>query len=71
MPDYKEPYRPVVEHRLIGLSDFSLPGEEISKRKSQEIEERIRREREELERMREFRAQPLPTDSPDVCKCYL
>jgi len=65
VPDYKEPYRPVVEHRLIDLPDFSLPGEEISKRKSQEIEERIRREREELERMREFRAQPLPTDSPD------
>jgi hypothetical protein len=67
VPDYTEPYRPVIEHRLIDLPNFSLPGEEISKRKSQEIEERIRREREELERMREFRAQPLPTDSPDVC----
>jgi hypothetical protein len=61
----------VIEHRYIELPDFNLPGEEISKRKSQEIEERIRREREEMERMREFKAQPLPTDSPDVCNHYL
>ncbi|GBB83635.1 hypothetical protein RclHR1_10330005 [Rhizophagus clarus] len=65
VPDHKEPYRPVIERRYIDLPDFVLPGEEISKRKSQEIEDRIRREREEMERMREFRAQPLPTDSPD------
>ncbi len=58
----------MVEHRLINMPDFRLPGEEISKRKSQEIEERIRRERDEFERMREFRARPLPANSPDVCK---
>ncbi|RGB28851.1 hypothetical protein C1646_715132 [Rhizophagus diaphanus] len=61
VPDYKEPYRPVIEHRLIELPMFSLPGEEISKRKSQEIEERIRQEKEKMEKMREFKAQPLPT----------
>ncbi|POG65643.1 hypothetical protein GLOIN_2v1664071 [Rhizophagus irregularis DAOM 181602=DAOM 197198] len=61
VPDYKEPYRPVIEHRLIELPMFSLPGEEISKRKSQEIEERIRQENEKMEKMREFKAQPLPT----------
>ncbi|RGB29586.1 hypothetical protein C1646_818412 [Rhizophagus diaphanus] len=46
VPDYKGPYIPVIEHRLIELPMFSLPGEEISKRKSQEIEERIRQEKE-------------------------
>ncbi|CAB4383538.1 unnamed protein product [Rhizophagus irregularis] len=47
------------------LSPVNLPGEEISKRKSQEIEERIRQEKEKMEKMREFKAQPLPTGSPD------
>ncbi|RGB39635.1 hypothetical protein C1646_689328 [Rhizophagus diaphanus] len=65
VPDYKEPYRPVIEHRLIELPVFSLPGEEISKRKSQEIEERIRQEKERMEKMREFKAQPLLIGSPD------
>ncbi|PKY41030.1 hypothetical protein RhiirA4_539297 [Rhizophagus irregularis] len=50
VPDYKEPYRPVIEHRLIELPMFSLPGEEISKRKSQEIKERIRQEKEKWKR---------------------
>ncbi|CAG8472947.1 8306_t:CDS:2 [Funneliformis caledonium] len=65
VPDHKDPFRPMFEHRFINVSDFRLPGEEISKRKSQEIEERIRLEREKFERMREFRARPLPTNSPD------
>jgi hypothetical protein len=67
VPDYREPYRPMIEHRLIELPTFSLPGEEISKMKSREIKERIRREKEEMEKLREFKAQPLPTGSPDVC----
>ncbi|CAB4417637.1 unnamed protein product [Rhizophagus irregularis] len=65
VPDYKEPYRPVIEHRLIELPMFSLPSEEISKKKSQEIEIMIRQEKEKMEKMREFKAQPLPTGSPD------
>ncbi|POG68925.1 hypothetical protein GLOIN_2v1631866, partial [Rhizophagus irregularis DAOM 181602=DAOM 197198] len=47
VPDYKEPYRPVIEHRLIELPMFSLP------------------EKEKMEKMREFKAQPLHTGSPD------
>ncbi|CAB5369486.1 hypothetical protein RhiirA1_513442 [Rhizophagus irregularis] len=50
VPDYKEPNRPVIEHRLIELPMFSLLGEEISKRKSQEIKERIRQEKEKWKR---------------------
>ncbi|CAG8705535.1 5179_t:CDS:2, partial [Ambispora leptoticha] len=65
VPDYDNPFRPVIEHRKLSPPGFSLPGDEITKRKMWEREEKIRRELEEQERARRFRAQPLPSDSPD------
>ncbi|CAG8450375.1 9068_t:CDS:2 [Acaulospora morrowiae] len=65
VPDFKEPFVPTIEHRKIDLPIFTLPGDEIHKRKSNEIEEKIQRELEEMVNARKFKAQPLPSDSPD------
>ncbi|CAG8465700.1 12006_t:CDS:2 [Ambispora gerdemannii] len=65
VPDYDNPFRPVIEHRKLFPPEFSLPGDEITKRKVWDREERIKRDLEEQERARRFRAQPLPSDSPD------
>ncbi|KNC96979.1 uncharacterized protein SPPG_07797 [Spizellomyces punctatus DAOM BR117] len=60
-----QPFEPVVEHRVIVPPEFSLPGDEISRRKKIEFEERVKREKEEEERAKQFRAYPLPYDEPD------
>ncbi|CAG8489221.1 6499_t:CDS:2 [Acaulospora colombiana] len=65
VPDFGEPFVPIIKHRVIDLPNFTLPGDEIHKRKSNEIEERLRKELEEMRNARNFKAQPLPSDSPD------
>ncbi|CAG8638777.1 10350_t:CDS:2, partial [Scutellospora calospora] len=66
IPDFKEPFRPIIPRRKLKMPKFSLPGDEISHRKAKEKEEKIRRETLEQEKARLFKAQPLPSDSPDV-----
>jgi hypothetical protein len=42
-------------------STFTLPGEAISARRKAEIEEKLRKEQEELQKKREFKARPAPS----------
>ncbi|RHZ90089.1 hypothetical protein Glove_8g41 [Diversispora epigaea] len=65
IPDFKDPFMPFIEHRKMELPNFSLPGDEIHKRKIKEIQEKMLRERDEMDNARKFKAQPLPSDSPD------
>ncbi|KAG9287546.1 hypothetical protein G9A89_019607 [Geosiphon pyriformis] len=65
VPDLQNPFRPIFQHRKLDAPEFFLPGDEIRRRNAQEREERIKREMEEINSARQFRAQPLPSDSPD------
>ncbi|PKK75922.1 hypothetical protein RhiirC2_845604 [Rhizophagus irregularis] len=65
VPQLKEPFKPIVAHRKIDPTKYSLPGEKISQRKAEIREEKLKKEAQEQEKARKFKAQPLPTGSPD------
>lgn len=54
-----KPFQPKIEHRLIKPAQFKLPGEELSARRKQQIEEKKQREEQEMARQRAFKAQPM------------
>ncbi|KAI9002732.1 hypothetical protein BC832DRAFT_593458 [Gaertneriomyces semiglobifer] len=61
-----QPFEPKIEHRVVVAPvEFRLPGDEISRRKREEFEEKLRKMKEEEERAKQFYAQPLPVDDPD------
>ncbi|KAJ3024204.1 Protein tpx2 [Thoreauomyces humboldtii] len=59
---YQPPAEPQRERRPVTVPDFELPGDQISRKKRLEFEERQREEEEARKREREFHAQPLPFD---------
>ncbi|KAJ3153008.1 Protein tpx2 [Geranomyces michiganensis] len=61
----ENPFEPVIEHRVIPVPEFELPGDQISRRKKEDFERRRREEEEREKAMRGFRAQPLPFDDDD------
>ncbi|KAI9101159.1 hypothetical protein DFS34DRAFT_459004 [Phlyctochytrium arcticum] len=60
-----QPFQPVIEHRTIAPGEFELPGDDISRKKKQEFQERLRQMEEEKARAAKFHARPLPSDTPD------
>ncbi|KAJ3175155.1 Protein tpx2 [Geranomyces variabilis] len=58
----EKPFEPVIEHRVMPVPEFELPGDQISRRKKEEFERRRKEEEEREREMRGFRAQPLPFD---------
>lgn len=67
IPEYQK-FEPHLPHRATKPVDFELPGEEISRRKREQLEEQRRREEAEIRRMRHFVAQPIPDtlDQPSL-----
>ncbi|GBC02225.1 hypothetical protein RclHR1_04500013 [Rhizophagus clarus] len=66
VPQFKEPFKPKLAHRKMDSPKYSLPGEEISQYKVEIREAKLKKEAQEQERARNFKARPLPSDSPDV-----
>lgn len=66
VPQFKEPFKPIVAHRKMDPFKYSLPGEEISQHKADLREAKLKKEAQEQEKARKFKAQPLPSGSPDV-----
>jgi hypothetical protein len=66
VPQFKEPFKPIVAHRKMDPPKYSLPGEEISQYKAEIRKAKLKKEAREQEKARKFKAQPLPSDSPDV-----
>jgi hypothetical protein len=66
VPQFKEPFKPVITHRKLDPPKFSLPGEEISQHKEEIRKAKLKKEAQEQEEARKFKAQPLPSGSPDV-----
>eukprot|EP00842_Homolaphlyctis_polyrhiza_P003859 jgi/Hompol1/4474/HPOL_001733-RA len=62
IPDFDHPFQPKIEHRKVEPLDFSLPGDEISQRRRQELEQLLLRKEEELKALQKFKAQPIMTD---------
>ncbi|KAJ3160103.1 Protein tpx2 [Geranomyces variabilis] len=58
----EKPFEPVIEHRVMPVPEFELPGDQISRRKKEEFERRKKEEEERERELRGFRAQPLPFD---------
>jgi hypothetical protein len=54
----KEPFKPVIKHRVIKPVDFKLPGDEISERKKAKFMEELKKKEEE-EAKKVFKARPL------------
>ncbi|KAJ3178246.1 Protein tpx2 [Gaertneriomyces sp. JEL0708] len=61
-----QPFEPKIQHRVVvAPAEFRLPGDEISRRKREEFEEKLRKMKDEEEQAKQFHAQPLPVDDPD------
>jgi hypothetical protein len=60
------PFKPVLEHKHTEPEEIHLPGLEIREKKLLELQEQLEKEKKEQEKKRKFKAQPLPSDSPDV-----
>ena len=61
-----KPFFPVIEHKHSEPSDVQLPGDKIREKFRRKFEQEQEKEREEMERQRLFKANPLPSDTPDV-----
>jgi hypothetical protein len=59
-------FEPSLPHRAIRPVDYELPGDEISRRKRQELAEMRKKEEEENRRMKRFVAKPILDEYPDV-----
>jgi hypothetical protein len=59
VPDLSKPFVPRIEHRLLPESDFALPGDEILKKKREELNEKLKKEAEEEKEKRKFKANPV------------
>ncbi|KAI8909703.1 hypothetical protein EDD86DRAFT_144063 [Gorgonomyces haynaldii] len=60
VPDLSKPFQPQIETRKIVPDEFRLPGEEISQKKRSKIQQKLLEEQEEMEKAKQFHAQPLP-----------
>jgi hypothetical protein len=47
VPDLSKPFQPKIEHRVLPEPEFSLPGDEILKRKRQELNEKLKKQEQE------------------------
>ncbi|KAJ3110054.1 Protein tpx2 [Phlyctochytrium bullatum] len=54
------PFVPVIQHRYVAPSDFHLPGDDISEKKKQRIEQTIQEQLAHEEKTRNFKAMPIP-----------
>ncbi|EXX79511.1 uncharacterized protein OCT59_015460 [Rhizophagus irregularis] len=61
-----QPFKPIVAHRKMDPPKYPLPGEKISQRKAEIREAILKKEAQEQEKARKFKAPPLPSGSPDV-----
>lgn len=55
-----KPFLPRIEHRIIDLPQYVLPGELISLKKKEAFENQVQTETQIAQQKREFAAQPLP-----------
>ncbi|KAG9287544.1 hypothetical protein G9A89_019605 [Geosiphon pyriformis] len=65
-PDMSAPFQPILSHRRLDPPEFSLPGEEISRRKNEVMQINLKGKKLCEENARKFKARPLPSDSPDA-----
>ncbi|KAJ3192503.1 Protein tpx2 [Irineochytrium annulatum] len=66
VPSFDKPFVPAYVERVLQVENFKLPGDEISEKKRKQFEEELARKAAEEERMRLFRARPLPDPSVDA-----
>ncbi|KAH6599966.1 hypothetical protein BASA50_002650 [Batrachochytrium salamandrivorans] len=64
IPDLDHPFAPKLVHRRIEPVEFSLPGDEISRRKNRDFLDAVQQENMELEVARHFQAQPIISKKP-------
>lgn len=61
-----EPFVPVVEHKHTQPINLEMPGEVIRGKKMKKFEEEMAKKKMQEDAVRNFKAQPLPSDSPEV-----
>ncbi|KAI8914908.1 hypothetical protein DFJ77DRAFT_463908 [Powellomyces hirtus] len=59
---FEAPFEPQIHHRVITPVEYELPGDQISRKKKLEFEQRRREEEAREREQKQFHAQPLPFD---------
>ncbi len=64
--DFKpvKPFQPRIQHRVLEVPDFRLPGDEISQRKKEKIMEVLKAKEMEKQEQKVFRAQAIVWEDP-------
>lgn len=61
-----KPFQPKIEHRVLPIPEFRLPGDDISQKKRAMFEAEIAKQKEEQERTAAFKARPVTADIIEV-----